>query len=454
MEKKYYSYRAFARIVIEAVSPMKVGSGKGDFNTDSFIAKDANNLPYIPGTSLCGVLRDTVPEDMQPQFGERSDKGTIGSRIIVSDAALVYEGGKVSEGIMPEKDKTPFLHIYGTLPVRQHVRIGHRGTGENGGKFDEEVVYAGTRFCFELEVLSDKDDALSFLDRVIDAIGKQGFRIGGGTRNGFGKVKVISVKKASLNLKNADDLKAYIQKPSSMNEEWAGWENIAIEAWNGNDAWKDFSVTLLAEDFFLFGSGSGSTDGNVDMTPVREKLIQWNGIEPIINNVQRLLVPATSIKGAISHRTAYHYNIIKGIFADTASPDIIAKSNEAVQSLFGFVNDSKATDKESSAQRGRVLFGDNFIEARSKNLTHVVIDSFTGGGIEGGLFNEEVTFKNDGGNTFTLEILVERAFAEDEKNSDIMKAFSMALDDLNSGMLPLGGGANRGHGRFGSVTDN
>ena len=77
-------------------------------------------------------------------------------------------------------------------------------------------------------------------------------------------------------------------------------------------------------------------------------------------------------------------------------------------------------------------------------LNHVSIDRFTGGAISGALFNEEALFA--GGAQFTMEILVRKdAAAEDP---DILKAFENALDDACSGILPLGGGVNRGNGTF------
>ena len=52
-----YDYRYIARIVLEAETPLVVGGGNNELSTDRPVAKDANGLPYIPGTSLTGVLR-------------------------------------------------------------------------------------------------------------------------------------------------------------------------------------------------------------------------------------------------------------------------------------------------------------------------------------------------------------------------------------------------------------
>ena len=54
---KQYTHRFLARFVIEAETPLAVGSGEKDILTDALVATDVNGLPYIPGTAIAGVLR-------------------------------------------------------------------------------------------------------------------------------------------------------------------------------------------------------------------------------------------------------------------------------------------------------------------------------------------------------------------------------------------------------------
>ena len=70
------------------------------------------------------------------------------------------------------------------------------------------------------------------------------------------------------------------------------------------------------------------------------------------------------------------------------------------------------------------------------------IDRFTGGAMDGALFNEKVSA---GQQVFTLTLLVEKsAFAV----TYVKDALEAAICDLITGMLPLGGAVNRGHGVF------
>ena len=88
---------------------------------------------------------------------------------------------------------------YKQLPIRQHVRITEKGVAANTGKYDEEIVYKGTRFCFEMEMIGPKEDEVNF-DKLLDILQGEAFRLGSGTRSGFGKIKVVSFWKRSLDL--------------------------------------------------------------------------------------------------------------------------------------------------------------------------------------------------------------------------------------------------------------
>jgi CRISPR/Cas system CSM-associated protein Csm3 (group 7 of RAMP superfamily) len=203
-------------------------------------------------------------------------------------------------------------------------------------------------------------------------------------------------------------------------------------------------LELYPDDFFLFGSGFGNE--NADMTTVTEKYIDWSTGKPkiITDNV---LIPGSSVKGALSHRVAFHYNKLLGRFVETNDAKV-GVNNEAVQALFGYtqkVKDENGKEKEK-LQRGNVLISDIIQTIKSdkkKILNHVSIDRFTGGAIDGALFAEEVTYGK--GESYVLTFSVNsNAFTTDKTK----EAFEAALTDIATGMLPLGGGTNRGHGCF------
>ena len=185
-----YKYRMIARITLEATSPLAVGSGEKDIITDAPVARDVNDLPYIPGTSLMGIIRHSLKDLKErdtifgyPNKDQNKDKGE-GSKVLISDALLLGSNQKAMDGLKNiEQDE--YLKAFEVLPIRHHVRITEKGTGADHGKFDEQVVYKGTRFIFEMELLSEtKDD--ENMQKLLNVISSPTFRVGSGTRNGFG----------------------------------------------------------------------------------------------------------------------------------------------------------------------------------------------------------------------------------------------------------------------------
>lgn len=449
-----YKYRQLARFVIEVATPIAVGAGSKDFITDAPVLKDVNGLPYLPGSSIAGVIRHAIGEDKAKSFFGYNDRvkseNSIGSEIIFTHAMMIGKDGLAMEGLneIDFSDKE-FYSKFKTLPIRQHNSIDAKGTVKDGGKFDEQVVYKGTRFCFEIEKVStqEKDDDF---ENVIKTLYASDLRLGGGTRTGFGEIKIISCHYVSLNLSDSDELSRYISKNSSLNDEvfWNN-ENLKKEPDNSKSTnWNKYELNLLPDDFFLFGSGFGND--NADMTPVKESVIVWEKDKPKFED-NYILIPCTSVKGAVSHRVAYHYNRLSGIYTDKIKKEEyknhVGNKNAAVKALFGTEG-----DKSEEIKRGNVIFSDVLMPhctMKEKVLNHVSIDRFTGGAIDGALFQEEVVFGK--GNTFKLIFQVQQATYPDKA----IEAFECVLKDICIGMLPLGGGVNRGHGIFsGTILKN
>ena len=467
-----YRYRLLTCIVMEAASPLAVGSGHKSIMTDSAVARDANGLPYIPGSSLAGVIRHALEEhqdkdrdhpDMDDWMGCQNKDRTEGSRLMVTEAKILDSSGKPADGLLPDAAADPLLRHFtqNRLPIRQHVCISHLGAAEDMGKFDEEVVPAGTRFCFEMELLADEEEkSAGLMDDILRSVSADSFRIGGGTRSGFGAMKIVSIGRRDIDL--TKELDVYLSKSSGLNPEWEGFEQIDPSGLKSHDDnFIRYTLTLKPADFMFFGSGFGS--GDADMTYVRNPAVTWSkdgkGTFSEAAEEKFILIPASSVKGALSHRTAYYYNQFKEIFADDSKrfadgllPDELKTQleehtgdrNAAVKALFGSAGDDNGEGKA----RGLAIFTDvtaqNTAGAKSKLLNHVSIDRFTGGAINGALFNEETLFAH--GTKFIMEILVSKK--EAEKDPQVIEAFEKALDDVTDGLLPLGGGVNRGNGTF------
>ena len=485
MQTTKYNHRLIARVTIEAETPLAVGSGKKSILTDAAINRDANGLPFIPGTTLAGLIRHAIDEELANRLmgfikKEKDKNGEYeveGSRLIVTEAKLLNRNGKAIDGLLNletacDDEDRAFLKDFKHAPIRQHAKINHRGVTEDKGKFDEEVVPKGARFCFEMELMANpqnKEELAEYKQNFEDLLGilvADGFRVGGKSRNGFGKIKVVdeACLYRELDLSLPADLDLYLNKSASLAEEWGGFEPLKLEK-PQESRYTRYQLKINPKDFMFFGSGFGNED--VDHSYIKERFITWDGD----GNSGRwnsqdnsLVVPASSVKGALAHRTAYYYNKECGIFAENLSPEdfnkYVGKRNKAVFALFGSEGNEDEPqptevptgERTDGKRRGHVLFADIIKHRKGqtdkKIHNHVKIDRFTGGAIDGALFDEEALIVHpDEPEKLVLELLVD---VDERINKDqyIIQAFEKALKDVCEGMLPLGGNVNKGYGQF------
>ena len=486
MQTTKYNHRLIARITIEAETPLAVGSGKKSILTDAAINRDANGLPFIPGTTLAGLIRHAIDEELANRLmgfiKKKNDKNgeyeVEGSRLIVTEAKLLNHNGKAIDGLLNletacnDEDRT-FLDGFKHAPIRQHAKINHRGVTEDKGKFDEEVVPKGARFGFEMELMANpkSEEELAEYKRdfkdLLRKLRADGFRVGGKSRNGFGRIEVVGevCLYRELDLSQPADLDLYLKKRASLAETWDGFEPLELEK-PQESRYTRYKLEITPKDFLFFGSGFGNED--VDHSYIKERFIEWNeegNIGRWHSHDHSLVVPASSVKGALAHRTAFHFNKLAECFANDIPAEELAnhsgKHNEAVCALFGSEgNDDKyesnkkenATERCDGKRRGHVLFADIVKQRKGqtgkKIHNHVKIDRFTGGAIDGALFDEEALIVHpDEPEKLELDLLVDK---DERINEDqrIIQAFEEALKDVCKGMLPLGGNVNKGYGQF------
>lgn len=483
-------------LTLEAETPLSLGSGRESITVDRLVMRNAAGFPYIPGTSLAGVLRHSLENtfkaaELDSLFGFTLKQKGQGSRIIVNSAHLLAHDGKVVLESIPSVDlNNDYYKAFQNLPERDYVSINERGVAKIGGKFDAELLHKGIRFVTSIELLGTTADKENF-KKVISQFSNPSFRIGGGTRKGYGKLKVIKLAEIEWDLTTKTGVENYLAMDNSLNIPTSlGWVEPANQT-NEADGFTSYSIKLNAKDFFMFGAGYG--DDEADATYKTEKFFSWESGKPLLVTKPYVLIPATSVKGALRHRVAFHYNKIKLIFADQATEashdwqkkllekleqkikwdrletgplsevestlkqlnelefadvnpitndDKPREENEAVKVLFGFANDSDS----KAGQRGNVLLQDIYLESaiekNEKVFDHVKIDRYTGGATDGALFQEKtIQHKRE----INITILVKSDILLDE---DVKKAWHHTLDDLCNAKLALGGRSTKGHGLF------
>lgn len=443
MNSPQHPLRYLARVTIQFETPFIIGGGTDDLFHDQVFVTDANGLPALPGSSLAGILRhawtDAGYGNGDDIFGfQKKDQGH-GSRLSISWGCIHNQENSPVEGIILNREdlaEDTVLSEALITTARDHVKINHKGTAAKRGKFDERSVSAGHRFTFELLLEGTEADA-DHWQRLLALLRSDAIRIGGKTRRGYGQFGVISLKADCINIATQQGFEALLSHPVSLAAP-CNLPDIQAKQPLISKTAVVASLRLTPESFWMIGGGF---DTEVDMAPLTANRIVWDGNK---GNVQydRAILTGSSIKGAISHRVAFHFNRLNGIFADDAKPEQqTGTENRAVAALLG------SEKKGENGQRGRVIISDLFIDqpGEQKIINHVSIDRFTGGArtLEGALFDEKPYYR---GNEFCLNVAVTDADAIHDQT--IRQAFAAALQDLADGRLALGAGSGRGNGYF------
>lgn len=439
-----------ARITLEALSPLMIASGEADPLFDVLLARDANGLPFIPATSIAGVLRSALPLDDgmknellgEEMWSENKNPG----RLSLTDGLALNGSLRPVDGMPRDKADADaladsiFQWLQDVQPVvRDHVRIDPTGTVDDRGKFTRAAAPKGTRFLFACEMWAAPEEARpddaapwqTFQAAVKDAV----LAFGGATRAGYGQAHTIAVETRAFDMRKADDRDA-ARRSHKLSEPLGGMKlNLP-----GKHRTADVEITLQPEDLFRFGQGAEDDRHDADLRPVRQDVISWkNGRGRIDNN--RYFIPASAIKGPLRHRTEYHLRCIKECFA---GEDDEAKKAVAVDDL---INRYFGTRKDGGGgNTGQLWFEDIALAAPDdtalKTIARTSIDRFTGGVRRKALYTEQA-LQN-------MPAIVLRIGCDGRSgwDRDFDKAFDAALSDLSEGWLPLGASGTKGLGAF------
>lgn len=432
-----------AHIILEADSALHFGSGDFDMLYDSPIQRDFNGLPIILGTSICGVIKANAKEifsenELDSLFGSQD----FSSRLIFSNALLLDEKMEVKENLIPfsKLAKSKFLSHFLSLPQRQHNAISAQGVCKDGAKFDEEVIFKGTRFkcAVSMDCQSDGNQNNSDKEAFFKILGlfcSPNIRFGAGSTKGFGKVKAHKI--------TYEILQTPFSKSASLNEALAK----TFTPDSGILSTKNFTrytLNLTPESVFLFGAGFG--DKEADSIGVSEKIIDYDKGDL---SECKLLIPASSIKGSVSQRTHFYINKHLGNFIGENN-EMDKKATQIHATLFGSAESSDKSNQKSQATKGRILINDIYLDFDKNKDSHLFahnsIDRFTGGTIDGALFQEKTNISP----AFKLDIFVANAtnIADSQDFEIALKSFESALCDICTSLLPLGAASSKGHGFF------
>jgi CRISPR/Cas system CSM-associated protein Csm3 (group 7 of RAMP superfamily) len=453
-----------ARLVLECRTPLSIGAEKGGELDDLVLASDANGLPVIPGSGLAGVLRHLYGEGAEELFGYQSAGDGKASDLMVSWGHVLDSRGRPVEGLLLGEESArlvddpllAFLAGAADRPMkRDRVAINSRGTAAERTKYDRSVVPAGVRFAAELRLWCTALDD-SRWTRLLDLLGDRRLRLGGQTRSGLGGIDVVDVRCASFDLAVPDDARAY----AALGRRLCSHAGLEVRAIARRAVDVSATVRLKPESFWRVGQGDQplrreeQSQKPADLLPLSERRVAWrNGVAEILE--PQVLIPGSSVKGALAHRVAFHDCRLQGVWAEQLGESAVSRfdkssKSSAVQALFGWHRDDRDGVEGAPAGRaGRISIDDAYVAVESVKhcgQMHNVIDRFHGGVRQHLLFEEELLH----GGQIELKLDVEQA---DSIPAGARRALKLALEDLCLGRLAIGAGSTRGHGFFtGSVT--
>lgn len=254
--------KIFLEGTINLVTGLHIGSGQMSFETDATVMKDSKGNPFIPGSSLKGVLR-TIAERMHQVVLRDSDwnvpvcflaEDDCNTNPNLQEEIKKYTNNNMEEDIneLIEKSICPVCQLFGSTfraskivihdsyfvektdpahtTVRHSVAIDRdTGTAKEGAKYDFEVVDANQTFTFKIEGenLNPTDEKLLMI--ALSEMTSGHVNLGGKISRGLGVVKLENLEIHKYNLDEPEDKKLYL---SSIINNGAHKEKARVEDWN------------------------------------------------------------------------------------------------------------------------------------------------------------------------------------------------------------------------------
>lgn len=393
-------------------SPLLIGDGTGDESYEStkdiHVLKNKQEQPFIPGTSLAGVLRDYVmscgDEDAAELFGNAD---TEQSMLQISD--IVLENA--------------------VLTTRDGVRIDSvTGTAVNGAKFDYEAVNKGADGQLKISIKLRKkhenkvqDIRKAFIK--LRARLEEGIAVGGKTATGFGRIKMTETASGYYNFGNPADVKAWL----------LDYENIPK---NASDKITEKCKATVAETNRLivdadFAIRSAMLIRDLDVS-VEDRDKNISAVFKRSGN--DFVIPGTSLKGVLRSHSAYILDVM-GCPAKFA--------NEFINNLMGYSEDNEHKAKS------RLYVEETYIKNGVKEYPQprTRIDRITGGVVRSALFSTKPIWQKEQG-CATVHIHFEIKNAKEEEVGLAL----LLLRDMWLGKVAIGGEKSIGRGTLNGIS--
>ena len=409
MKKIYYLMRFVLR------SPLRIGNGMHELS-DSDLMLDGRKLPFIPGSSLAGIIRhrsEQICGDksvMDRLFGVIKESDESKKEIVIMPSAVM-----IGDAVIRNDAAAENVYISG----RDGVGLGEWETAQKGAKFDFQIAETDQEFYSVVEWTGNDDQETAEITNVLEPVLKSfiatGMSAGARTSRGYGKFAVDIVKKTFLFPDDLDDwikFDAYAEDAFKQGTALEGrqlkTESVIRIAFRMKST---FSVRVRTARVEVMDDGS-----RPDAVPLKD----FKG-NPVI--------PGTAWAGVFRH---HMHHLLRDTGVEELSPEM-----NAVDRIFGMSN------KKGEMFKSLINFSETAIcieDEKKQRLTimRTAIDRFTASPRNGALYTNMVYSGGKG------ELIIE--FRTDELTSGQKALLAACICDMHTGLRTVGGQSSVGSG--------
>ncbi|MGW0359275.1 RAMP superfamily CRISPR-associated protein [Nocardia nova] len=389
--------------------------------------RDDQDRVFLPETTIAGALRahllDRHGADYThrllgtgPAEGSNSNAPAIASRLSIL-ASVAVPGVDVETRTTTAIDR-------------------HRGAARASTLRSNEFASAGTSFeIFCSWIDPDPHDWQTLIDTLADWTPLVGHAVG----TGHGRSRITALSTGALDLRDDNDLHTYLTRhgPDLVD---TVVEALDVPSPEQPDAAPDgYHLPCVIDQAVHIGTGQYSST-----KPHRALFFTVDGVPTI---------PGSSLKGLFRSRIEY---ILRSV---DARP--VPCSDQACQQclpcrVFGFGSHRDRSERRTGS-RSRLRVLDSSIAGSLTRRVHAPIDRFTGGVANQTLSNEQTWAAIEpAGQLHTEDVVESGSFTvkihhldtapEDRLLVDAL--LRLVVEDINDGLISLGRGRTRGHGRI------
>lgn len=371
--------------IIESISPLYIGDDDGNVLIDK-----EKNMALLPASSIAGAFRaylNSIGEKAELLFGETENSQM--SKIFISDSY-----GKVKD----------FERRYG-------VSIdGITGANKHGSKIQRVYLSEGIEFHlkFEIHMYSEEDENLKLMIyKALSGLNKSFIRFGGHKSSGLGIFKVKSAKEIEFDLEDLDIFRKYLKR----------------EEIDEKDIMEEVNKEYNEIDYVEFTIRGELTTPLIIKSP---RTFNPDDVDEISLKTSsgKYIIPGSSFKGILRSRI------------------------ETISNYFGLLDKAERLFGHVERQDKENVLSNIFVkEAEINNVDRAIynrikLDKFTSGVKNGSLMNDEPVMGS-------IEFhVVYRKTGDKDFDDFAIGIISLALRDLGTENLSLGGNFNIGRGRF------